>query len=108
MLFFFLHFAVKIGYGPLHTVGGHKRMIGDIFHFYSFACLARQDHDLPHNIRASQVQPRIRFGVSFILRLLHNLGEFPLPVIIIKNKIQGTTQHSLHFMNTVTTVYQVV
>ncbi len=65
----FRHFVVKIFNASLHARFWHKRIVGNIIHFQVFTDFAGQYHYFAHHIGATQIQPWIGFGITFILRI---------------------------------------
>ena len=54
-----------------------------------------------------EVEPRIRLGITFGLRLSHNIGKLPRAVVVIENKVERAAKDRFDSVNLVAAPYEV-
>ena len=102
------HFLPEIIQRTFKEIIGYEQVLFYIRLFQSVTGFTCQDHQFTDNVLATQVDTRVRFGVTLFLRHLNGLAERNIRTDLIKDIIQCTTQYSFNLQYLVTTMDKVI
>ena len=102
------HFLPEIIQRTFKEIIGHKQILFYIRLFQPVTGFTCQDHQFTDNILTTQVDTRIRFGVTLFLRHLNGLAERNIRTDLIKYIVQRATQHCFNLQYLVTTMDKVI
>ena len=102
------HLLPEVIQRAFKEVIGHKEVLLHIALLQTVTGLARQNYQLADNILSAEVDTRIGFGVTFLLRHLDGLAERNVGIDFIEDIVQRTAQHSFNLQYLVTAMDKVV
>ena len=87
---------------------GHERLHRDVLELDVDAALAGEDDNLPRDVGAAEVVPRVRLGVPELLGGLHDVAELVVGAVGVEDVGERSAEDALDLVDAVARVAEVV